>query len=152
MNPNLVQFDFNGRTFTYAVTDNGYKTPCWIFQNPRRQAPNGWYVRIQFNGERPALHRLVYERAFGPIPDGLEIDHLCRQTRCIRLDHLEAVTHTENIRRYHRADPKRLTAEEVEEILAAPRGYGTGWVLAEKYGVSQALISQIRHGKIYRGL
>ena len=37
--------------------------------------------------------------AVGPIPDGREIDHLCRNHRCVNPDHLEPVTHLENMRR-----------------------------------------------------
>ena len=44
-------------------------------------------------------HRLAYEAAIGPIPGGLEIDHLCRVKLCVNPDHLEAVTHQENVRR-----------------------------------------------------
>ena len=44
-------------------------------------------------------HRVVYEILVGPIPDGLELDHLCRNTGCVRPDHLEPVTPIENARR-----------------------------------------------------
>ena len=44
-------------------------------------------------------HRWAYEERFGPIPDGLQIDHLCRTRICVRPAHLEAVTQTENILR-----------------------------------------------------
>ena len=44
-------------------------------------------------------HRFAYELANGPIPDGLVIDHLCRNRLCVRADHLEAVTSLENRRR-----------------------------------------------------
>lgn len=44
-------------------------------------------------------HRLSYELLIGPIPDGLQIDHLCRVRNCVNPDHLEAVTQLENIRR-----------------------------------------------------
>lgn len=44
-------------------------------------------------------HRVAYRLAHGEIPDGYQIDHVCRETRCVNPDHLEAVTPEENIRR-----------------------------------------------------
>ncbi len=46
-------------------------------------------------------HRWAYEFHVGPIPDGLVIDHLCRNRSCVNPDHLEAVTQKVNIRRGH---------------------------------------------------
>ena len=46
-------------------------------------------------------HRFAYELLVGPIPDDLELDHLCRNTCCVNPEHLEAVTHLENMRRRH---------------------------------------------------
>jgi HNH endonuclease len=45
------------------------------------------------------VHRFVYEQIVGPIPDGYQIDHLCKNRKCAKPDHLEAVTPVENIRR-----------------------------------------------------
>jgi len=50
------------------------------------------------NGMMPA-YRWAYEYCMGPIPEGLSLDHLCRNPRCVNPDHLEPVTHRENVLR-----------------------------------------------------
>lgn len=62
--------------------------PCWLWSAAKWR--NGYGV---FNdvGSRYA-HRFAYAMLVGPIPDGLTIDHLCRVRRCVRPEHLEAVT------------------------------------------------------------
>ena len=48
-----------------------------------------------------SAHRVVYEHFHGPIPVGLQLDHLCRVHNCVNPDHLEPVTSKENL---HRGD------------------------------------------------
>jgi hypothetical protein len=66
------------------------------------------YGRVKIGGQRTVAHRAAYELACGPVPDGLELDHLCRVRCCINPAHLEPVTHRENGRRgvagQHHAD------------------------------------------------
>jgi hypothetical protein len=61
------------------------------------------------NGARKtrAAHILSYELARGPVPAGLELDHLCRVRACINPSHLEPVTRAENLRRGIGADVSR---------------------------------------------
>lgn len=61
------------------------------------------YGRFWFNGRMVRAHRVSYLLSYGPIPSGTEIDHVrargCTNKHCVAPDHLEAVTHAENIRR-----------------------------------------------------
>lgn len=51
------------------------------------------------NSYRSSAHRWSYKHWVGQIPEGLVIDHLCRNTSCVNPVHLEPVTHAENVRR-----------------------------------------------------
>jgi hypothetical protein len=61
------------------------------------------YGQINVGNKNRMVHRMAYEVWIGPIPEGLEIDHVyargCRYRDCIEPSHLEAVTHAENLRR-----------------------------------------------------
>ena len=75
------------------------KTPegCWEWQGGRN---NLGYGKLNLPGrKRVYAHRFSYEKYIGPIPDGLELDHLCRNPPCVNPDHLEPVTHQENLLR-----------------------------------------------------
>ncbi|CAA9323420.1 MAG: endonuclease [uncultured Gemmatimonadetes bacterium] len=76
----------------YEITAAG----CW--QWIRTVDPSGYGV-LSINARRHLAHRHYYEQQVGPIPEGLVIDHLCRNTRCVNPAHLEAVTTRENILR-----------------------------------------------------
>lgn len=71
---------------------------CWIWMGYVR--PDGYGAIFGTSYKNPLrVHRVCYEFLVGPIPDGLELDHLCRNPRCVRPDHLEPVTHRENLLR-----------------------------------------------------
>jgi hypothetical protein len=57
------------------------------------------YALMIVNGKTKRVHRLAYESLVGPIPDGLQLDHLCRVRCCVNPKHLEPVTNRENGRR-----------------------------------------------------
>lgn len=57
------------------------------------------YGMMSVHSVNRTVHRLAYELAKGPIPEGMVLDHLCRVRCCINPDHLEAVTQKENVMR-----------------------------------------------------
>lgn len=69
---------------------------CWLWT--AYTSHNG-YGRFMYERKVEAAHRLSYIDRHGEIPDGLEIDHLCRVRHCVNPDHLEAVTRQVNVRR-----------------------------------------------------
>lgn len=72
-------------------------TGCWLWSGSKR----GGYGRLNLTevGKTVEAHRASYEFHVEPIPEGLELDHLCRNRSCINPAHLEPVTNAENIRR-----------------------------------------------------
>ena len=69
---------------------------CWLWTAAIDR--NG-YGKFRHQGGAVFAHRVAYELEVGPVPDGLELDHLCRVPRCVRSDHLEPVTHRDNLLR-----------------------------------------------------
>lgn len=68
-------------------------TGCWEWpmnRDRRGYGRVGWKNRIAF------VHRLVYEHFVGPIPEGMDPDHLCRNPACANFEHIEVVPHKEN--------------------------------------------------------
>jgi hypothetical protein len=65
------------------------------------------YGRLWDGTRTVRAHRFSYELLVGPIPEGLVLDHLCRNTRCVNPEHLEAVTHRDNLLRGFGAAAKR---------------------------------------------
>jgi len=88
----VAQVNFNG-TLPSQRPDLG---SCWLWTGAG--TGNGYGKFWVFPRMVPA-HRYAYEFCVGPIPEGLEIDHLCRVRNCVNPDHLEPVTHRENILR-----------------------------------------------------
>lgn len=77
------------------------RTPggCWLWQGALNTKGYAVLSVGGRGGRRHYAHRLSYEIHVGPIPAGLQIDHLCRVRRCVNPAHLEPVTNRENVLR-----------------------------------------------------
>ena len=69
---------------------------CWEWQRRRRGSK---YAVMEFDRRPRSVHRIMYTFAWGDIPEGLELDHICRNQYCVNPFHLEAVTHKKNMER-----------------------------------------------------
>lgn len=89
--------DLLTRLFKYVVVeDRGYKTPCWVWHGG---LSDRGYGKCWTGEKRERFHIVMFTFFKGPVPEGLELDHLCRVRPCGNPDHVEPVTHQENIRR-----------------------------------------------------
>lgn len=102
------------RRLADVPTRRDEKTGCLLFLGSINQQTGYGYL-----GRRIA-HRVAYEEAYGPIPDGLTIDHVhargCRYRNCIEPTHLEAVTSAENTRRAMRVRPMATHCKRGHEL------------------------------------
>lgn len=132
---------------------------CWLWTGTIQ--PNG-YGRTYFDWRPVQAHRLAYELAKGPIPEGLCVLHSCNNRACVNPAHLRLGTRVDNTRqretdgrgvhgeRHYR---HKLTEVQVLEIRGR---YATGeWSqieLAREFGASSCSIADVVHGRTWKHL
>ena len=90
---------FTSRPLLERLMEKIQKTEsCWIW-NGAKTGGNDSYGMIWVDGKNKLAHRAMYEINTGEIPHGTELDHICRNKSCVNPDHLEPVTHFENMKR-----------------------------------------------------
>jgi hypothetical protein len=87
-----------------AKIDRAGPGGCWLWT---ASLDSHGYGQIGDSGRLRMAHSVVYELFVGPVPVGLELDHLCRVPACVNPDHLEPVTRHENIMRGVNPDVQR---------------------------------------------
>lgn len=130
---------------------------CMEWTKSRRA--NG-YGQIRVGSKTLSTHRLSYFLAFGDIPDGKVIMHSCDNRACCNPMHLSCGTHKENAmdmmkkgRGRGQAKPggisnnRKLSPEEKVEVRQMLSKRIKGRTIAAKFGVTESLISKIKHGK-----
>lgn len=103
--------------FAAFVASCAASDACWEWPGTISAAG---YGTLRSGGKKVYAHRLSYELHKGPIPCGLEIDHLCRNRKCANPAHLEAVSRRENILR---GDGPRLLAMRHAAKTHCPAGH-----------------------------
>lgn len=92
-------------------------TGCWKWHGADGR---GGYGIFKLGPKLQMAHRVAFEYLRGPIPEGLQLDHLCRNPACVNPDHLEIVTPKENIRRGTIAEAAKRRGAEVTHC---PKGH-----------------------------
>jgi hypothetical protein len=137
----------------WAKVKRGGPDECWEWQGARR--PFG-YGRFGIAGKNVEAHRVSWQLANGPVRPGIKILHTCDNPSCVNPGHLFPGTQQDNIADMNakgrarsgsgpdeRAPNAVVTPQIVAEIRAAWGNRPTQAQLAERYGISQANVSQI---------
>lgn len=96
---------------------------CWNWTGEKLRGGYGRFTIGPEHNHRKPAHRISYEWAKGTIAAGLEIDHLCRNPACVNPDHLEVVTHQENMRRRRNTHCLRGHPMTPENVREGKNGY-----------------------------
>jgi len=117
---------------------------CWLWKGCLNSSG---YGTVHFDGRSQGTHRVAYMLKLGAIPEGTEIDHLCRNRACCNPAHLEAITHGMNMERVRQAQ-----AEESGGINHFPHplidpGTNIDTRREDRSGVGKAVVSTLINGK-----
>ena len=114
------------------------------------------YGQLNISGQRKYAHRLAYEAAHGPIPEGAFVMHACDTPACINPEHLSAGTPAENMAdkvrkgRQQRGQAVRNSVLTPAQVEAIRRDGRIQRDIALEFGVSRATVNDIKRGRTWR--
>jgi hypothetical protein len=115
---------------------------CWEWLLAKDRDGYGWdNIYVSRRQRHKKAHHVYWEKLHGPIPKGMQLDHLCRNPRCVNPDHLELVTPTENLRR---GNSTKLDVVQVRQIRQELDNGGFIPVIANKFQISEGNIYHIK--------
>lgn len=118
----------------YRVDENG----CWIWLMCLHK---DGYATIHRKGKTTLGHIFTYVEKYGPVPEGLELDHTCEVRRCINPDHVEPVTHHENLLRSRLST--KFSDEEIAEVRRLRKEGMSTKELALKFNMNRYYVYDI---------
>ena len=147
------------RDIDYTISDSG----CWVWNWPVH--PKG-YASVRVDGHMRKAHRVAYESAYGPIPDGQQIRHVCHNPSCVNPEHLQAGTQTDNSRDMVAAGNQTDNSRDMvaagnqhhqkltwDDAIEIRRVFGNGGIsraeLARRYNVSPRNVNLIVRNKTF---
>ena len=111
----------------------------------------GGYGRLRWRGRYHSAHRLAYEVAIGPIPEGMKVLHRCNAPSCINPDHLLLGTNADKVARARMARGQRNGTSKltVAQVLAIRAARGSHRKIAAEFRVSHQTIGLIRRRQLW---
>lgn len=148
----------------WAKVNKNAERGCWEWT---ASTSAGGYGSYHVNGKHRQAHRFAYELTHGEVPEGLVLDHICRNRACVNPDHLEPVTFRENVlrgvspsalqaRRTHCTRGHLLEGENIFESYAKAgrrkcRACASERLVCEKCGVSVRRDYLREHTRVFHG-
>ncbi len=140
---NFIKGHSGGRPRKSYTVDT--KTGCW--NSTGHIAKTGYPGHSMIKGKREPFYRVMYIKHKGNIPLGMQLDHLCRNRKCVNPEHLDPVTPAENVRR---GKSTKLNIEKVKAIRSLTATGLSQHAIAKQFNVSRGAIEAIISGSNWR--
>jgi hypothetical protein len=139
----------------WAKVERGEGNACWVWVG---YLHDGWHGQVRVGGKARYAHRVSWEMANGPIPEGMVVRHRCDNPACVNPRHLELGTHADNVAdrvargRSAKGEANgraKLSGEKVEAIRARIESGDAQTQIATDFGVSRRAVYKIKTGKTW---